>query len=471
MSDIKKVHFIGIGGAGMSATAKLLRDSGTAVTGSDEAVYAPVADFLKDEGIAYQTPYAAKNIPDDVDFIVIGKNAKLIAESNPEVAAAEVSGKPILSFPEVLGELAREKEVVVVAGSYGKSTVTALLAHCLQSAGRDPSFFIGAIPYTPDTNAHLGDGELFVLEGDEYPSSNTDARSKFLHLYPTHLILTPLAHDHFNVFPTPEDYLKPFSELVSMLPENGALITSAAGALHEQFFKSIERPFITYGVHEGTFRIENITWGQRTTFSLYEDDVHVLDGETSLLGEHNLENIAGVAAFLFSQNLVTKEQFTSAIASFRGIHRRLDKKSEYTTVPVYEGFGSSYEKARSAIEAMNLHFPKKRLVVIFEPHTFSWRNRDAISWYDTVFEGASKIFIYEPATQGAGTHKQLTQREIVARTAEAGFDVMPISEPKAAIELLKHEITENDAVLLLSSGPMDGLIDSVPKMLEEQFPV
>src|SRR5207248_880613 len=136
-------------------------------------------------------------------------------------AAAYASGKPILSFPQVLAELSNEKETIIVAGSYGKSTSTALLAHCLENTRLDPSYFIGAIP-TAMPNAHMGKGNLFVLEGDEYPSSNSDPRSKFLHYHPAHVLMTPLAHDHFNIFTTPADYLKPFLELAAM--PSGALV-------------------------------------------------------------------------------------------------------------------------------------------------------------------------------------------------------------------------------------------------------
>src|SRR5262249_2664547 len=152
-----------------------------------------VSTFLQAEKIPYATAYAAANIPPDADLIVIGKNARLVADINPEVAAAYKSGKTIASFPEVLRGLTQNKDTVVVAGSYGKSTSASLLAHCLDEAKTEPSWFIGAIPLSPPTSAHLGKGKLFVLEGDEYPSSNTDARAKFLHYAPKHVLLTPLA--------------------------------------------------------------------------------------------------------------------------------------------------------------------------------------------------------------------------------------------------------------------------------------
>src|SRR5690348_14928600 len=270
----RTAHFIGIAGAGMSAVAKLLKDSGATVTGSDEHVYPPVSEFLADQALPCTTPYAAKNIPTGVDLIVIGKNAKLVPETNPEVAAAMASGARIQSFPEVLADLTRDKETIVVAGAYGKSTTASLLVHCLQCAAADagdkfagdridPSFFIGAIPFTPSTSARFGRGDLFVLEGDEYPSSNTDPRSKFLHYHPRHLLLTPLAHDHVNVFPTPADYLRPFAELLDLTAADGTVVACREGDLSRDFVPRIGRPIVTYGLHHGDFVAADVSWGER----------------------------------------------------------------------------------------------------------------------------------------------------------------------------------------------------------------
>jgi UDP-N-acetylmuramate: L-alanyl-gamma-D-glutamyl-meso-diaminopimelate ligase len=473
---IKHAHFIGIAGAGMSATAKLLRDKGIAITGSDEGVYPPVSEFLTRERIPYNTKYAAANIPVDADLIVIGKNAKLIPETNAEVAAAFLSGRRLASFPEVLSELTESSEVLVVAGSYGKSTSAAIIAHCLGSLSpgsgeaSDPSFFIGAIPFTPSTNARMGTGKLFVLEGDEYPSSNTDQRSKFLHYHPQHLLIVPIAHDHLNVFPTSDDYLKPFEQLVEMVPSAGSVVMCLEGKLSKELLSRLARPIVTYGVHDGSYRACDIDWGETTGFTIRRDDSDIARVTTTQLGIHNIQNIVGVAAFIFSHHLMTTGQFADAIAGFRGIRRRLDRKTDRTTVPIYEGFGSSYEKARSAIAAIRQHFPTRRLIVIFEPHTFSWRNRDALHWYDDVFAGADKIFVYEPATQGATTHTQVSQKEIVDRVVGAGFDAEAISNPQDAMHKIGDALRPADVVLLLTSGNLGGLIERVALYCEEKFP-
>jgi UDP-N-acetylmuramate: L-alanyl-gamma-D-glutamyl-meso-diaminopimelate ligase len=189
---------------------------------------------------------------------------------------------------------------------------------------------------------------------------------------------------------------------------------------------------------------------------------------TTLLGAHNIENIVGISAMLLEKNLLNPEELARAVATFQGVKRRMELLSPHSGVPVYEGFGSSYEKARSAIAAIKLHFPTKRLVVVFEPHTFTWRNRGAIAYYDDVFVGAEKVYIYEPATQGAATHAQLTQDEIVSRTKAAGFDAHRITAD--AFETVSNELREGDVVLLLTSGELGGLIKTLPTFVEQKFP-
>jgi UDP-N-acetylmuramate: L-alanyl-gamma-D-glutamyl-meso-diaminopimelate ligase len=248
------------------------------------------------------------------------------------------------------------------------------------------------------------------------------------------------------------------------------VVACLEGELSRPFVSRIGRPVVTYGVHEGDFVATDVSWGERTRFALVGHGSRLVEVETTQLGEHSIQNIVGVGAFLLTRALVTPGQFADAIVKFRGIRRRLDRKSEKTSIPIFEGFGSSYEKARSAIAAIKRHFPAKRLIVVFEPHTFSWRNRNALAWYDDVFAGADRVFIYQPAAQGAATHAQLTHGEIVQRVADAGFDVAAISDPKAAQADFASLLRSDDVVLLLTSGGLGGLIEQLPRIAEEKFP-
>jgi UDP-N-acetylmuramate: L-alanyl-gamma-D-glutamyl-meso-diaminopimelate ligase len=470
--NYSKAHFIGIAGKGMSATALLLRQMGVRITGSDEGFYPPVSDYLKNENIPFAAGYRKENIPDDADVVVIGKNAKLVPESNEEVRAAMESGKPVRSFADLLHDMTAGSETVVVAGSYGKSTCTALLAWCLKSAGKDPSYFIGEITNGLERHAHLGQGKTFVLEGDEYPASNWDDRSKFLLYNARNVLLTSATHDHINVFPTHAEYLAPFRTLLSSLPPDGLLVANSREPHARALATNLSCRIVFYALDDRAhWHAANIERGAETTFDLMRGGEKIVRLSTRMLGDHNIDNIVGVSAMLLENKLLTPEELRPGISSFLGVKRRMELLSPASKVPVYEGFGSSYEKARSAIVATKLHFPDRRLVVVFEPHTFTWRNRAAIAAYDDVFAGASKVFIFEPASQGAATHAQLTQDEIVARTRAANFDAEAINDPDEALQRLSSMLRQDDVVLLLTSGELGGLIKSIPKLLETKFPL
>ncbi|MEN9338240.1 MAG: hypothetical protein RIQ41_554 [Candidatus Parcubacteria bacterium] len=466
-----KYHFIGIAGAGMSAVAKLLIESGHIVTGSDEGSYPPISDYLVEYKIPCTTPFSPHNIPEDVDFIIIGKHAKLVPLENEEVRAAFESGKPVLSFPQVLEQLSQEKENTVVVGSYGKSTCTALVSWCLEFNHKDPSYFIGALPLTPHTNAHMGNGNDFILEGDEYPSSNWDTTSKFMFLHPENLLVTALAHDHINVFPTHEEYLHPFRQLIQTVPEKGTLVMCLDDATIQSVLPSIHHPVITYGFAEDAlYKAKDISFGFISSFTLVRGETTLCTITTSLLGKHNIENILGVCALLLESKKLSTEELVHGISTFKGIIRRLDRKSEKTSIPMYEGFGSSIDKARSAIEAIKLHFPDRRLIVVFEPHTFSWRSRAALHWYDTVFDDVDHVFMYKPPEHGSATHDQLTLEEITTRIAATGVAVTPFEHTATGLVEIMNTTFSNDVILVLSSGGMDGLLPQLTDALEERFP-
>ncbi len=467
----QKAHFIGIAGKGMSAVALLLRESGSEISGSDEGFYPPVSDYLAKAGIPFANGYKKENIPADADLIVIGKNAKLVAERNEEVAAAFASGKPVKSFPDVLNELTAQTDNIIVAGSYGKSTCTALLAWCLMQVGKDPSYFIGEITKGLSAHAHKGGGHVFVLEGDEYPSANWDVTSKFLRYHPHSVLLTSATHDHINVYPTHEEYLAPFKKLIALLPADGLLVVNAGEEHAFALSKKFSGKTITYGMTpEAQWHSHNIKYGLQTTFDLTNGSKKIVTLSTALLGAHNIENIVAVSALLLEKELLTPQELAAGVASFEGVKRRMELLSPRSTIPVLEGFGSSYEKARSALEATKLHFPGRRLVVVFEPHTFTWRNKAALYRYDDVFVGADKVYIYEPSSQGAATHAQLTQEEIVERVQAAGIDAEAITNPAAALKTIENELRPSDCVLLLTSGELGGLIKTLPALVEKKFP-
>lgn len=468
-----RIHFTGVAGAGMSAAALMMREAGHRVSGSDEDVFPPMSTYVAGLGFPFHRRFDAANLPDDLDMLVQGTSAKLGGEANPEVAEARRRGVAVTSFPEMVGLATEGRQNTVVAGSFGKSTCAALMAHVLRSCGVDAGWMVGAIsPSLPDTG-HWGSAPQVVLEGDEYVVSQTDRRSKFLLYHPRDVLLTSLVHDHVNVFPTFADYEAPFRALLRLPPADGLLV-ARQGAPIRAIAGEARCRIVWYdtaapssGPGDGWWADE-IVYGETTRFVLVRPDGRRLALATSLLGEHNIENIVGVGAYLLERGLVSEAGVAAAVASFAGIRRRLDRLTSVSRVPVIEGFGSSYEKARSAIEALLLHYPHRPLVVVFEPHTFSWRSRDALPWYDTVFEGVARVLMIPPPTHGAATHHQSSYDEILARTAAAGVPVEPAPSAEVATRALSA-LAGDEVVLLLSSGPLLGLPDSLPAVFDALY--
>ena len=463
-----RIHFTGVAGAGMSAAALMMREAGHQVSGSDEEVFPPMSTYVAGLGFPFHRRFAAANLPADLDMLVQGTSAKLGGEANPEVAEARRRGLRVTSFPEMVGQATGGRENTVVAGSFGKSTCTALIAHVLRSSGLDAGWMVGAIsPSLPDTG-HWGAARQMVLEGDEYVVSQTDRRSKFLLYHPRDVLLTSLVHDHVNVFPSFADYEAPFRELLRLLPADGLLVARESAPIRAIAGEAACRIVWYDSAPCEGWSAEGVVYGDTTRFSLVRPDGGRIALTTGLLGEHNIENIVGVSAYLLERGLVSEAVLASGVASFAGIRRRLDRLTTRSAVPVIEGFGSSYEKARSAIEALLLHYPQRALTVVFEPHTFSWRSRDALSWYDTVFEGAARVLIVPPPTHGAQTHRQSSFEEIVARTAATGVPVQGVRTAEEVTRVLSH-LKGDEVVLLLSSGPLLGLPDSLPPVFDDLY--
>jgi UDP-N-acetylmuramate: L-alanyl-gamma-D-glutamyl-meso-diaminopimelate ligase len=463
-----RIHFTGIAGAGMSAAALMLRDAGHQVSGSDAEAFPPMSTYVEGLGFPFHRSFDAANLPEDLDVLVLGASAKLGGADNPEVAEAGRRGVTVTTFPELIGEVTAARRNTVVAGSFGKSTCSALMAHVLRSAGHDSGWMIGAISPSLPATGHWGSEPQVVLEGDEYIVGAADRRSKFVLYHPRDVLLTSLVHDHVNVFPTFADYEAPFRELLRLLPADGLLVAREHPAIRAIAGEAAGR-IVWYDTDrcEGWWA-QDVTYGEITRFTLVRPDDGRLALSTVLLGEHNIENIVGVSAYLLERGLVSEQALQAAVASFAGIRRRLDRLTTRSLVPVIEGFGSSYEKARSAIEALLLHYPHRPLAVVFEPHTFSWRSRDALSWYDTVFEGAARVLIVPPPTHGAQTHHQSTFDEILARTAATGVPVQAVQTADQAIGALSG-LAGNEVVLLLSSGPLLGLPDALPPVFDSLY--
>jgi|SRR3989344_681778 len=465
----KKVHLIGICGSGMSALAVLFKESDWSVTGSDANYFEPIPTYLKKNKIIFYRGYDAKNIPKNLDRVIIGNNIPLALEENPEKKFAVESGVKIQSLPEALADLSKNTENTIVVGSSGKSTCTALIAWCLKQAKRDPSYFIGALPIDLKNSGHLGKGADFVLEGDEYTSSKTNRRSKFLHFNPASVLLISATHDHINVFPTEKSYIEPYKKLVAKLSQKGLLVYSLNGKNNKEIAGYAKSRTVSYGLNNNAdYYAQKVKYALQSSFDLTKNGKKIATIKTNLLGQHNIENIIGAGALLLENKKITPKAFTKAIGSFHGIQNRLELKTQKSAVPVYQGFGSSYEKAKSIFDTLRLHFPDRRIVAVFEPHAFSWRNRKFLKWYENIFDGVDEVVMLPATGHGERAKDQLTTIE-VWREAKKYKNIHTAHNEKEALEILKKLIQKNDVIALVSSGFMFGLVDSVPKLAEKIY--
>lgn len=462
------VYCVGVAGAGVSALASMLQSEGHTVSGSDEAAHPPISTYLDRIGVPFHNGFDPALLPAAIDVAIVGTSAKLGFE-NPEIEALQRRGIPCFSFAEFLGRHTAARRNIVVAGSFGKSTLTAMIAYLLRACGRDPGWFIGAVPLDLDRTGNWGADPEMVIEGDEYVVSEQDRRSKFLLYEPAHLLISSLTHDHFNMFPTFESYQAPFRALLERRSRAGALVCARGyGALAEMVGR---KEAIWYGLDAvpGQWGARVLALGERSRFALIAPSGRSAEIETQMLGLHNIENFVGATALLVSLDLASLESIAAAAPHFRGVERRLDRKTTRSAVPIYEGFGSSLEKAQSALAAISLHFPRSRRIVVFEPHAFSWRNRAALAWYDVVFDGASQVVLLPPPLHGADQHGQLQPEEIAARVRASGTPCLAVSDAAAAQAALHAMLRPGDVVLLLSSGPLGGLAQSLPSWADTTF--
>lgn len=339
----------------------------------------------------------------------------------------------------------------------------------MQSSGVDTGYFIGASTKTPKVNVAIGSTNHFVFEGDEYPTSNWDNRPKFLHYHPRYVFLTALAHDHINIYPTHEEYIAQFKSLIDILPDDGMCFVCIDDETNRKttwFTHAVTYGFSTDADYVGSY----VSQGVKNIITITHKGETLGTFETSLLGKHNAQNIIGCVSFLLHTKKITIQQAQHAVATFEALTRRLDLKSKKTRIPIYEGFGSSDEKTRSAVYAMKEHFPDKKLFVVFEPHTFSWRDPNAVHWYDTSFEGAHAVYVYTDPTHHL-TGQKLSLEEIVHRIQKTNIISFGFRETEPMISTLTREIGDDSVVLFLSSGALGGCIPQCVAIIEKMFPI
>ena len=440
-----KVHFIAIGGSAMHNLAIALKLKGFEVTGSDDEIFEPARGRLKKYGIMPETEgWDALKIKKDLDAVILGMHAK---QDNPELAAAREYGLKIFSYPEYLYEASKDKTRVVIAGSHGKTTITSMILHVLQIAGIQADYMVGAQLEGFEVMVKLtNDAKFIILEGDEYLSSTLDPRPKF-HLYRPHIaLLSGIAWDHMNVFPTFENYISQFKQFINLINHQGTLIYCSSDPIVEQISKDARKD------------IEQIPYGDLSYQVLNEQVFIITGGKKTLLqvfGKHNVQNIHG--AWMVCRKMgVDDATFLKAISSFRGASKRLQLLRKNADTSVYKDFAHSPSKLKATVEALKELYPGRELIACLELHTYSSLNKAFLPLYRGCMDAADRPIVYfSHHALALKRLPELTAEEV--RTAFADSRLIIYNDSDLMKEDLLQIDYNNKNLLLMSSGNFDGL--------------
>ena len=438
-------HFIAIGGAAMHNLAIALHLKGHQVTGSDDEIFEPSKGRIAKHGLLPDKfGWDDSRITTDLDAVILGMHAK---PDNPELKKAQELGIKIYSYPEFLYEQSKDKTRVVIGGSHGKTTITSMILHVLNYHNIAVDYMVGAQLEGFDTMVHLTtENEFIVLEGDEYLSSPIDMRPKF-HLYkPNIALLSGIAWDHINVFPTFENYVEQFSIFTDSLINGGIMVYNSEDEIVNKVVESSENPIKKYPYTTPNYKIVN-----GTTF------IDTAEGELPLaiFGKHNLQNMAG-AKWICQHMGVDEADFYEAILSFKGASKRLEKIAENNSTVVFKDFAHSPSKVEATTNAVKDQYRNRILLACLELHTYSSLNADFLKEYKGALNSADKaVVFYSPHALEIKRLEKISEQQI--KEAFEREDLIIYTNPEAFKTFLFNQNFENTALLLMSSGNYGGL--------------
>lgn len=469
MNKPKHVHVIGIGGSAMAPLAGMLREHGYRVTGSDSGVYPPASTLLESLGISFFHEFDAAHLSPAPDLTVVGN---IIARGNPELEEVLDRKLAYRSMPEILEEIFLPgRHSIVVSGTHGKTTTTAMLAWMFETARKRPNFLVGGVAENFGKSYGLAGGEEFILEGDEYETAIWDRGPKFFHYHPDDLIITSLEYDHADIYPDFAAYELAFRRLVNLVPRSGRLIiwgdTNDSGPslrrIAEKAFCRVE----TYGFSGQNNWVASEPVLEKDAMKFQARHNGKLFGEFTMVsaGRHNALNaLAGIA--VASGRGITAEAIRKALATFRSVKRRMDVKGEIGGVLVIDDFAHHPTAVRATIQAVRSRWPKRRLWAILEPRSNSMRRKifeeslpESLALADRVILGG--VF----RSQQIGEENRLNPEAVAARVGVLGKNARVLPSSDAIAEYLAAEAKNGDVLLIMSNGSFDGLCEKLLKQL------
>lgn len=440
-----KVHFIAIGGSAMHNLALALHQKGYEVTGSDDTIFEPSKGRLEAKGLLPEAfGWFPGKISSDLDAIILGMHAKA---DNPELLKAKELGITIYSYPEFLYEQSKNKTRVVIGGSHGKTTITSMILHVLHYHEREVDYMVGAQLEGFDTMVRLTeDADFMVLEGDEYLSSPIDRRPKF-HLYkPNIALLSGIAWDHINVFPTYRNYVEQFEIFLSKITNGGALVYNQEDPEVKRIVEAGDQPIKKYPYVTPNYTVE--------------DGITMLDTPEGpmpieVFGKHNLNNLEG-ARWICQLMGIDADDFYEAIASFKGASKRLEKLGETSNSVAYKDFAHSPSKVEATTQAVKDQYPDRELIACLELHTYSSLNPEFLTEYEGALAAAdTAVVFYSPHAVEIKKLDPISEAQIAA--AFKRHDLIIFTDPVAFKSYLFEQSFENRSLLLMSSGNYGGL--------------
>ncbi len=450
-----RTHFIAIGGAAMHNLALALHNKGYQVTGSDDAIFEPSKSRLDAKGLLPQEMgWFPEKITTEIEAVILGMHAKA---DNPELIQAQKLGLKIYSYPEFLYEQSKNKTRVVIGGSHGKTTITSMILHVMHFHNIEVDYMVGAQLEGFDTMVHLTEeNDFIVLEGDEYLSSPMDRRPKF-HLYqPNIALISGIAWDHINVFPTYENYVEQFETFIKLITNGGILVYNENDPEVKRVAEAATNPIRKLPYSTPSYKVDNGI----TLLETPEGDMPI-----AVFGAHNLNNLAG--AKWICQNMgVDEADFYEAIASFKGASKRLEKIAQSKNKVAFKDFAHSPSKVAATTKAVKEQYPNRTLVACLELHTYSSLNAEFLKEYQGALEYADiAVVFYSPDAVKIKQLDEVTYEQIAK--AFNREDLIIYTNPKDFKEYLFNLNLENTALLLMSSGNYGGLdFDEVKELIE-----
>ena len=469
-ASVRRVHLIGVGGTAMAALAGMLVERGFSVTGSDNQLYEPTASLLRNSRVELMTGFSPANLSPAPDVAVVGN---VIVPTNPEAVALLASAIPYLSMPEALWHFfLKARRVLMVAGTHGKTTSTAMMAHVLEAAARDPSMLVGGVAIDFGSNYRLGSGADFVIEGDEYDTAFFDKGPKFLHYRPSGAIITAVEFDHADIYRDLEHVKSSFRALVEQMNSSRVLAVCAdfPHALDVSSARRAQR--LTYGLREGEYRAAGITVGAGgARFSVTRDGVRIQDSiDLPIGGRMNVANALGVYVLLSALG-VAGDEIAAGLRTFKGVVRRQQVIGEAAGVTVVDDFAHHPTAIGVTLEAIAERFPGRRLLTAFEPRSNTARRNVFQHAFAAAFDKASRVYlgpVYFKENDPIAPGERLETAALASAISARGPLAIACASNDEILERMLADARAGDVALFMSNGPFDGLKERFLGALRER---